>query len=409
MPILLALASELLLAQADEFRPIPLKSSLTQVQPMTGIVLWSTNERVETAPIQLEFAYFGYDQLIKGKSEYDFSALEELLQQVASRKHQAIVRFYDTYVGKPSAVPQYVQASPGYQTVEGKSEGKKTGFPDWSHQELQQCILDFFSEVAKRYDRDSRIAFLQVGFGLWAEYHIYEGPMQLGKTFPSKQYQEKFLTHLQSQFVETPWMISVDAADDERSPITTSPTLVKMKFGLFDDSFNHKQHAQENAPNWLALGADRWRQSPTGGEFSFFEKADQAKALGPRGPHGIGFEEQAAKFHLSFIIGDDQLRFQKADRVQQAGMSIGYRFRLTQFETNGQLVRGTIENVGIAPIYYDAYPVVGGTQVDQSLKGLLPGASIQFKVASQERQPSFAIACSRLVQGQQIQWETKPE
>jgi hypothetical protein len=116
-----------------------------------------------------------------------------------------------------------------------------------------------------------------------------------------------------------------------------------------------------------------------------------------------------AKFHVSFMIGDDQLRFQQEDRVKQAGMSTGYRFRLARFETNGQVVRGTVENVGIAPIYYDAYPVVAGKQLDQSLKGLLSGRILQFQLQANDAQPSFSIACKRLVDGQEIQWETKPE
>ena len=34
--------------------------------------------------------------------------------------------------------------------------------------------IDTPEEFAARYDDDPRIAFLQVGFGLWGEYHIYD-------------------------------------------------------------------------------------------------------------------------------------------------------------------------------------------------------------------------------------------
>ena len=54
------------------------------------------------------------------------------------------------------------------------------------------------------------------------------------------------------------------------------------------------------------------RRAPAGGEFSFFEDRDQAEALAPNGPHGVLFERQAAKFHVSFIVGDAQPRFQSA-------------------------------------------------------------------------------------------------
>lgn len=113
-----------------------------------------------------------------------------------------------------------------------------------------------FSRFAEKYDNDSRLAFVQVGFGLWAEYHIYDGPMLLGKTFPSKKYQSEFAKHLSASLKTTPWMISVDAGDDERSAYPENETLLALKFGLFDDSFNHARHKKENEPSWNILGRD---------------------------------------------------------------------------------------------------------------------------------------------------------
>ena len=39
------------LAQDSDMKNRALNASITQVQPMTGIVLWTTNEAVQTAPI----------------------------------------------------------------------------------------------------------------------------------------------------------------------------------------------------------------------------------------------------------------------------------------------------------------------------------------------------------------------
>lgn len=394
-------------SQAEDYRKIPLQGTPPQVEPMTGLVLWSSNEHVATAPIQLEFEYIAYSDVVKGERAYDFSVIDQKLEAIAQRKHQAILRFYDTYVGKETGVPQYIRDLPDYKGVTAKSEGKRTGFPDWSHPAWQRCVLDFFEALGERYDRDARIAFLQVGFGLWSEYHIYDGPMKLGETFPSKAYQTQFLLHLSKCFTETPWMISVDAADSERTPIEDSAELLALKFGLFDDSFNHQKHAQENEPNWRILGLERWKTNPMGGEFSFFEKIDQSKALAPSGPHGISCEAQVAKFHVSFLIGDDQPRFQQAERIQSAGMAMGYRFCVRNLETNGTIVRGEIENVGVAPIYYDAYPSWYGKASDTSLKGLLPGRRVKFEIASAEKSGEFSIECSRLVPGQVIGYEVK--
>lgn len=387
---------------ADEFRNIPLQQTLYEVQPMTGIVFWMTNENVSTAPIQLEYTYMTYAQIVNGNGDYDWSPLEKSLDQVAARGHQLILRWHDTYVGEKTGIPKSITTLPNYLVTRGKSENKQTEFPDWSHPELRRFVIEFFTRFAEKYDNDPRLAFVQVGFGLWAEYHIYDGPMILGKTFPSKEYQAEFAKHLASTLKTTPWMISVDAGDDERSAFPENDTLLALNFGVFDDSFNHARHKKENEPNWDILGRDRWKLSPAGGEFSFFQKIDQSKALAPSGPHGIPFEKQAAEFHVSFMIGDDQPRFQKADRIRTAGMACGYRFQVEKYLASSMQSRVVIRNTGIAPIYYDAFPAVNGVRSKTSLKGLLPDEDRVFDIDAGGASPGLTIECDRLVPGQRI-------
>ncbi len=389
---------------ADDLRPVALSSKISAVQPMTGIALWSTNPAARTAPIQLEFAYLTYDQIVSEQGKYDWAPLEKLLEEVAGRKHQAIIRWRDTYVGKPTGVPAYIKSRGDYRETTALSEKRHTGFPDWSHPELQRFILEFFTHFAEKYDRDPRIAFVQVGFGLWAEYHIYDGPMQLGKTFPDVEFQAKFAKHLAKTFRQTHWMISVDAAGDH-APFAKDHELRDLPYGLFDDSFNNRRHKQENEPNWIRLGSDRWKTAPTGGEFSFFQPKDQKEALSVNGPHGVPFATQAAKFHVSFIIGDDQPRFQKPERIRDAGLACGYRFQVTRFEANVKRSIVVIVNNGIAPIYYDAFPAVNGVRSKQTLKGLLPGQSRTFEIESGGDAPALTIQSDRLVPGQQIQYD----
>jgi len=388
----------------DGLKPVSLKAAVRNVQPMTGIVLWATNGAVATAPIQLEYSYMPYREVVSAEGTYDWTPLDRLLEQVAARKHQLVLRWHDTYVAHKTGVPAFITQLPGYRLRRENSEGKPTEFPDWSSPELKSFVLEFFTRFSERYDRDPRLAFVQVGFGLWAEYHIYDGPMEIGATFPSREFQGEFLQHLSRTFVETPWMISIDAAESH-GPFEMNPALRKLPFGLFDDSFNQKQHAKWNAPNWELLGRDRWQTSPGGGEFSFFEKRDQAEALSPKGPHGIPFEEQARRFHVSFILGDAQPNHQSADRIRQTGQAIGYRFRVTDFRAGPDRSLVTIENTGIAPIYYDAHPAVNGTASSETLKGLLPGASRTFDLPAGGKQPQLTIQCRRLSPGQKIEFD----
>jgi hypothetical protein len=170
------------------FSPVRLTSRITHVQPMTGIVYWTTSEHNRSDAIQLEYSYMKYSDVVVRRGEYDWSVMDRLLDEVAARGHQAIVRFYFVYPGHKTTVPAYINSLPDYREVASKSEGKPTSFVDWSHPELKRFTLEFYEKLASRYDQDPRLAFLETGFGLWAEYHIYDGPMTLGKTFPDKPF-----------------------------------------------------------------------------------------------------------------------------------------------------------------------------------------------------------------------------
>lgn len=400
---------------AQERTPVPLHSTITDVQPMTGIVLWSDNGHARTAPdaITLEYRYCGYDEVVEADGTFDFSRVEKILDDIASRNHQAVLRFYFCYVGKKTTVPDFIRRRDDYAETVGVSEKKGTHFCDWSNSALQEFTLEFYSRFAARYDEDPRLAFLQVGFGLWAEYHIYSGPRKMGKTFPDKKYQERFLRHLDQQFKHLPWSISIDSADFDYSPLEDNKELLALEFGVFDDSFLCKPHPKENAVNWKILGSERWKRQPAGGEFSYYNGRDQRNALRSEGPNGVSFDVAAAQFHISYMIGNDQPRYQTMSHIQQAGLSTGYRFRVVKAELHGTDVELTVTNAGVAPIYRDAWFAVGEGQATvrsaDSLRGLLPGQTKQFVVEGVDAKASklIKIESDAILPGQQIQFEAQ--
>lgn len=400
--IMLIFSVQTLLHADSPYRAIPLQSAIKQVQPMTGIVLWDDSEHNRTDAIQLEFSYMRYSDIVERRSAYNWSAVEKKLNAISRRGHQAIFRFYFTYPGKQTAVPAYIKALPGYQEVQANSENKPTGFPDWSHPELKRFVKEFHTHFAARYDRDPRLAFVQTGFGLWAEYHIYDGPFKLGRTFPDKEFQTEYLNHLALTYIDTPWSISKDAAEKQVSPVAGNDALLKLPFGVFDDSFLCKQHSGENEPKWNALDRRRYRREPAGGEFSYYTDHDQKTALAPDGPHGISFEKSAKAFHISYMIGNDQPDYQPMTRIKQAGLACGYKFRITAFLANATTSRVTVSNTGLAPIYRDAFVAVNGVRAPASLKLLAPGKSTTFDIPSGGPAPVLAIQSDHLVRGQSI-------
>jgi hypothetical protein len=393
----------------NHFERVALQSEIENVQPMTGLVLWTDNSRSESMKdcIQLEFAYMLYNQICKEKDVYDWTPMDNLLEEVASRGHQLVVRFRYTYVGKYCSVPDYIKEWPGYEETVGKSEGRTTYFPDWRCEELQRFHLDFHKRFAERYDNDPRLAFVQTGFGLWAEYHIYDGPRIMGKTFPSKEFQATFFQEMEKYFKNATWSISIDAADGSYSPLKSQPELLDIRFGNFDDSFMHEDHDDYNRDCWMFFGLDRYKKAPCGGEFSYYTSNDQKHCLDKEGMYGRLFENEVKRYHMTYINANDQPGYQPRERIKEASMAMGYSYEILDYRVNGDEAAVLIKNIGAAPIYRDAYVSVGGHVGEYSLAGLMPGWRqwIVIKGAGVSADAKPEIVCEHLVPGQKIEYK----
>lgn len=398
---------------AQGFVGLQLNSTVDKVQPMTGIVFWSANQgdlNTLGDKVQLEYSYMIYADVVENEGDYDWGVVDDLLSTAAARGRQVILRFRYTYPGeRDPSVPQYIRNRSDYTDQTERVEGANTYIPDWSNGELEDFTLEFFTKFAARYDKDPRLAFVQVGFGSYSEYHLYNGDLRFGETFPTKAYQATFLQHVDRVFKETQWSISIDAASSEYTPIANNTTLLNLGYGLFDDSFLHEQHStsnnEYNRANWLTFGANRADTRAAGGELNYYSQNDQETVLDVQGPYGFTFEEMAEMYDISYMIGNDQLKYQSASRIEDAAMATGYHFEVTSFATNGSFTIVTIKNNGIAPLYYDAYPAVNGTRSDTSLKGLLAGQSRTFSINAVAGNQELSIASDRLVSGQEIQFD----
>jgi len=395
---------------ADYTTRVPLQSSVTAVQPMTGLVLW-TDSKSKADYIQLEYSYMLYNQVCKKQDEFNWDAMDKLLADVASRKHQAVVRFRYTYPGYASAVPDYIKALPGYEAKWAKADGRSkpdTEYPDWRCEELQRFHKEFHRRFAERYDKDPRLAFVETGFGHWAEYHVYDGLYIKGQTFPSPEYQKEFLPMMDQWFLDTPWMISIDAADASYgSPFPSTKSLLDLRFGNFDDSFMCEDWDGYNWKSWSFFGGERYKKGPAGGEFSYYSSYDQKHCLDAAGMYGRKFEDVAAKVHLSFIIAADQPGKQSNERLKEASMAMGYRFEIRDFRIKeGEGAAVLVANVGVAPIYRDAFVAVEGVRGSYNLRSLMPGDEAWVVIPCRATSASRpALVSDHLVSGQEIQYQ----
>ncbi len=423
-----------LAAPEAPMRPLPLPAEAGGgAEPLKGLALWSDNDSMEelSGSISLEFGYWFPAQVVRGKRNgellYDWTAFDRWLDAVKTRGHKAIVRFRYEYPGEAATrggvrgatgVPAYIKASPDYrETFSQNPNGDgPTYYADWRNAELKSFTLRFYEDFAARYDRDPRVAFVEIGFGHWSEYHIEGTPLRLGVNFPDKTYQSEFLRRMDGLFRETPWLLSIDAAEKERSPIVSDPALLSLGFGLFDDSFLHAEHerAQGDGYNeacFEALGAaSRWKRAPVGGEISYDKDSDQKNFLGPKGIHGWTWERAAKKYHVTFMIANDATegRFATPARVLEAGRNAGYRLRASGFKAGGGRAEVTIENVGIAPVYHDLRVEMGHICGKTSLRGLQPGEKRHFSVEGVNEITEPRIVGIKLYPGETIPYETRP-
>lgn len=400
---------------------------IDHVQPMTGLVLWPSHGQINKYKdvIALEYSYCLPCRVVTGKVgdaiQYDWTYFENILNDMASRNHQAVIRFRYEYPGSrevdgstrgATAVPQYIKDLEDYNETYYKCEDGPTYYADWSNKELQWFTKQFYTDFAAKYGNDPRIAFLEVGFGHWSEYHIYGTKLKLGTNFPSKEYQNEFLLHVGS-VMSIPWLISIDAADNSYTSIVKTPEVMALNFGNFDDSFMHEGHELGsgdgyNEESWNKIGqGTRWQRGPSGGEVSYYERKDQREFLNPAGLYNVTWEQAAAKYHITFMISNDApgSTYGTTERFQSAGIAAGYSFAVLDCRTGKGKTQLLVTNEGVAPIYRDAFFAINDTRCPQSLKGLLPGKKVIMEIPVELKDAKdLHIACDYILQNQVIQF-----
>lgn len=425
-----------------DWKEIAINSHITKVQPMTGLVLWPDNASSRYKSYgeshSMEFSYLPPCKVVTGcdadgNIQYDWTFLEKILDDVKSRNHQAIIRFFYEYPGvkmvddKPgtTGVPAYIKALPDYKETYKKVAGDgETYYADWSNSELKRFTKQFYTDFAKKYENDVRIAFVEVGFGHWSEYHIYDDNgvnIDFGKNFPTKEYQKEFFLHFSDVMSNIPWAVSVDASDSQYTPFSKDKELMGLSFGLFDDSFMHEGHEISSGEGfnercWNAMGKSRWNTGVCGGEVSYYTDKDQTNFTNPDGMYGHTWEEQSAKYHITFMIANDnpsgKNSYNNAQRFKECSMATGYRFTVSSCQSDGTETRIKVTNNGVAPIYRDAYFAIGSIRSSQSLRGLLPGEEIEVSIPAalecDDKGNALSnplIVCDYILETQNIEYE----
>ena len=111
------------------------------------------------------------------------------------------------------------------------------------------------------------------------------------------------------------------------------------------------------------------------------------------------------------MIGNDapEGKYATSDRVYEASSYAGYKFEITGYAVNKVSAAVRVKNIGIAPLYHNAYVTVKGVRSEKSLKGLLPGEEATYTVAGikidKSESPKLTITSDKLLKDATIPYK----
>ena len=367
--------------------------------PLRGLVPYSGDKR-DRFPHSLEFNYLPLNKLMRGMDQFNWEPLEELLDDVASRGHQAIFRVWIEYPGK-NGIPQFLiddglKVNEWLNTNTEPFPEEKCWTPDYEDPRTRRALKNFITALGRKYDGDPRIGFITAGLlGTWGEWHTYPRT----ELFASKEVQAEVQDAFVAAFKTTHVLLRYPAGDNDYVHAANH----NQPLGYHDDSFAWATlDTGKKSDDWFFLpalrtsGAQRkWKQQPIGGEIrpELWGQVFDRQPL----PQGQDFGECVRQTHVTWLMDSGMFeREQSRDRIDRAISQVrnmGYEFHLSsvaiaEADDGKTNVAIAIRNTGIAPFYYDWKVELGqlnGSRVDKrwqtewKVTDLLPGETRIWK------------------------------
>ncbi len=373
-----------------EYAPAPAGNPLKGLVPYAG-------QGGNRFPHSLEFDYLSLAAVVVGPDRYDWAPFEKLLDAIAGRGHQAVVRFYLEYPAKPTGIPAYLIADglKVHKYVNTNTQPlppAEVVTPDYADPKLRKCLTAFIAALGNKYDGDPRLGYLTAGLlGTWGEWHTYPR----SELFAKKDVQAEVLDAYEAAFKKTPVLLRYPAGPTDDVYADTS----RRPFGYHDDSFCWGTLDTGKAdddwffvPKLVAGGlTERWTTQPIGGEIRP-EAWGQVFDAKPTDKQVQDFTKCVETTHATWLMDSGMFEGKKQPkrRKEQAEAKVrrlGYEFHIPAVAITppaaGKLaVRAELENRGVAPFYADWRPELGllrGGEVVRTwpgagkLTGLLPG------------------------------------
>ena len=337
--------------------------------PLQGLVPYS-NPTPERFPHSMEFDYLGFANLVKGPGLYDWAPLEKMLDGIASRGNQAVLRIYLEYPGKQDGIPNHLREQ-GLKIHEYMNENtapfppQKVWTPDYEDPHLRKALQDFIAAFGQRYDGDPRLGYVTAGLlGTWGEWHTYPRT----ELWASQRTQAEVLDAYQKHFRKTPVLLRYPAGKGHYAQAENA----SRPFGYHDDSLCWATlETGRKEDDWFFMPAlksagkaaqNKWRTQPIGGEIRpevWGKIFDDSVEI----PEAQSFAECAAALHLTWTMDTGMFREPASETRRQNALrevaKLGYEFYVPQCEfaerTDSDRLPVTVQvvNQGLAPMYHE--------------------------------------------------------
>ncbi len=325
-----------------------------EINPIRGLVPGFSGTR--NFPYSMEFFYIGLRNTMNGMNDFDWTALENKLEDISNEGNTAIVRFYLDTPATPIATPQFL-IDAGVEMRNYSNYGNRPGdskSPDYNDPRTMAALTNFIDNFGDKYNGDPRISIVQGGVvGFWGEWHNYPLVDELGMSPDNKRV-------IFEKYIEA----FPDTHINIREPQSSVPTHIERKVGYHDDSFAQSTIGETAWHFWPKMEsaniANVWEKHPIGGEI-FPPHAEGFWNSIPN-PVGQDFELCVNTTHATYLLNhaifDDRKGSTSFNNALKQNKLLGYRFyangiKLYPIEDGKINFDLRIENRGIAPFYYD--------------------------------------------------------
>jgi Domain of unknown function (DUF4832)/Beta-galactosidase len=318
------------------------------VNPMRGFYRWYGGEPIpQPRPADDHYARFNWRQLEPSRSQYDFSAIEQGLQEAkdAGAKFAFRVMSVNEFTS-PVEVPDYLKQEAGgaYCTY----NGVQIWVPAWDSPQFLARAQALMSALGARFNGDPRLGYYDMGiYGHWGEWHT-DG-LCTPQASPATK---RALVDMQvAAFPNTRLLMNSGGKEVDAFvyALSKSPRIGVRVDSLcspwFDSQFTESSEK-------LAAMQDRWKTAPVVTEFYTWNPSDIALC-----------DQQVGTWHIAAIANGNIGDWNSYSADQQAqlllvGKHSGYRFVLNSLTypatvTNNALltISSQWSNVGITPAY----------------------------------------------------------